>query len=212
MSLKLHFREPFNAWSHLAGAALAVPAAAFLMLTVGREPARIAAFGIYGASLFLMFAASGIYHASTGNAGRLLSLRKLDHSAIYLLIAGSYTPFCLIAFSGFWRWGLLAIIWALAAAGIVLKLFVIRMPRAVTAGIYVAMGWLSLAARKEFMSALPPGSLGWLLAGGILYTAGAVIYVTKKLDFLPGKFGFHGLWHLFVLAAAAAQFVAVAML
>ena len=207
---KLRFREPFNAWSHLSGAALAVPAAAALVLTGGR--ARAAAFGIYGASLILMFAASGLYHASNGKPGHLLVLRKLDHAAIYLLIAGTYTPFCLLSFSGFWTWGFLAIIWGLAAAGIVLKLFVMNMPRAVTAGIYVGMGWLSLAAGREFLSALPPASLGWLVAGGILYTAGALIYATKKLDFFPGKFGFHGLWHLFVLAAASAHFIAVASL
>jgi hemolysin III len=209
---KIRFREPFNAWSHLAGAALALPASAALVLLGGKTPTTIAAFGIYGASLFLMLAASGVYHASRGSPERLLSLRKLDHSAIYLLIAGTYTPFCLIAFSGFWKWGFLAVIWGLAASGVILKLFVMGMPRALTAGIYVAMGWLSLAARREFLKALPPSSLGWLLAGGILYTVGALIYATKKLDFLPGSFGFHGLWHLFVLAAAAAHFVAVASL
>jgi hemolysin III len=206
------FREPFNAWSHLAGAVLAVPASIALILLGGKGPAGTAAYAIYGASLVLMLAASGVYHASKGKPVLLLILRKLDHSAIYLLIAGTYTPFCLIAFSGFWRWGFLAVIWGLAAAGIILKLFVMAMPRWATAGIYVAMGWLSLAAGGEFLKALPPSSLGWLLAGGILYTVGALVYVTKKLDFLPGKFGFHEVWHLFVLAAAAAHFIAVASL
>lgn len=136
----------------------------------------------------------------------------MDHSAIYLLIAGSYTPFCLIAFDGFWRWGMLAIIWGLAAAGIIIKIFIIGLPRGVTAGIYVAMGWLSLIAGREFLRALSPWTLAWLLAGGVLYSLGAIIYATKKGDFFPGKFGFHEIWHLFVLLAAAAHFVSIASL
>ncbi|HEY9053503.1 MAG TPA: hemolysin III family protein [Rectinemataceae bacterium] len=206
------FREPFNAWSHLAGAAVAFPASIALVLSKGRDPASTAAYSLYGASLVFMLAASGLYHASQGSPRRILLLRKLDHSAIYLLIAGTYSPFCLVAFSGFWKWGLFAAIWVLALAGIALKLFVMGLPRAVTTGIYLAMGWMSLFAGGQFRSALSPASLGWLVAGGLLYTAGALVYATKKLDFLPGRFGFHGLWHIFVLAAAGAHFVSVASL
>lgn len=205
-------REPFNGISHLAGAVITLPAVGILLARGGGDPAKIISFAIYGASLFFMFAASGLYHASKASPKALQRLRKIDHSAIYLLIAGTYTPFCVIAFSGFWRWGLLAIIWTLAIAGIVLKMFFIGMPRGITAGIYVGMGWLSVFAAREFLVALTPWTLSWLVAGGILYSAGALVYATKKGDFFPGKFGFHEVWHIFVLLAAVAHFVAVASL
>jgi hemolysin III len=136
-------------------------------------------------------------------------LRKIDHSAIYLLIAGTYTPFCINAFNGFWKWGLLGIIWSLALIGITVKIFIIRAPRWLNAGIYVAMGWLCLAAIGEMISALPVWVLAWLLIGGITYTLGAVVYITKIFNFAPGIFGFHEVWHIFVLLAAIAHFIAV---
>jgi hemolysin III len=205
-------REPFNSISHLSGAAIVIPAAGILLVRGGDTSTKAIPFAIYGISLFFMFLASGLYHASEAPPKIIERLRKIDHSAIYLLIAGTYTPFCAIAFSGFWRWGLLAVIWTLAFAGIVIKMFIMGLPRGITAGIYVGMGWLSVFAAREFMKALSPWTLAWLLAGGLLYTAGAVVYATRKGSFFSGKFGFHEIWHLFVLAAAAAHFVAVASL
>ncbi len=136
-------------------------------------------------------------------------LRQLDHSAIYLLIAGTYTPFCLLMFTGFWKWGLLIIIWSLAVIGIVVKMFIMRAPRWATAGVYIVMGWLCLAAIGEMLRVLPTGALLWLMAGGIIYTLGAAVYITRALDFLPGRFGFHEVWHIFVILGAAAHFVAI---
>jgi hemolysin III len=133
----------------------------------------------------------------------------LDHSAIYVLIAGSYTPFCLIAFTGFWRWGLLAIIWSLALIGIATKMFILNAPRWLHAGVYVVMGWLCIMAIGEMLAVLPAFVITWIVIGGIIYTLGAVVYVTKILNFVPGKFGFHEVWHIFVLLGAAAHFVAV---
>jgi len=203
------FRDPFSALSHLAGAAAALPGGWLLLKHGGDTPMRIAALVIYTLCLVGLFSASGIYHTVIASPAAVQVLRKIDHSAIYLLIAGTYTPFCLIAFQGFWHWGLLAIIWTLALAGIVTKIFIINTPRWLTAGLYILMGWLSVSAAGEFLRRLPPQSFGWLLAGGILYTLGAVIYITKKGDFFPGVFGFHEVWHIFVLLAAAAHFVAV---
>lgn len=202
-------RDPFSAISHYAGAAAALPAAAFLLVWGGGTPERTAALAVYGASLFGLFFASGLYHTPVASPRAIERLRKLDHAAIYLLIAGTYTPFCVLAFSGFWRWGLLAIIWSLALAGVVVKLWVINAPRWVTAGVYVAMGWLGVIGLGEIVRQLTPGAIGWLTAGGVLYTAGAVVYITRRGDFFPGVFGFHEFWHLFVLAGAAAHFVAV---
>jgi hemolysin III len=209
--LILKIREPFSAISHLAGAAAALVGSGLLLLRGGPQD-RIIALIIYGLSLTGLFSASGVYHSAAVKPGTLEILRKIDHSAIYLLIAGTYTPFCVIAFTGFWHWGLLAVIWSLALAGIVVKVFIINIPRWVTAGLYVVMGWLSLFAVGEFLRRLPVETFGWLLAGGILYTLGAVIYTTKKGSFFGVVIGFHELWHIFVLLGAAAHFVAVATL
>ena len=121
-------RDPFSAISHYVGAAAALPAAVFLLAWGGSTPERTAALAVYGASLFGLFFASGLYHTPIAAPKVLERLRKLDHAAIYLLIAGTYTPFCVLAFAGFWRWGLLAVIWSLAAAGIVVKIWVINAP------------------------------------------------------------------------------------
>ncbi len=205
-------REPFNAISHAAGALLALIGSVFLLSKGGGVAAHTAALAVYGFSLVGLFSASGAYHWAVVKPAALQKLRKFDHSAIYLLIAGTYTPFCVIAFTGFWQWGMLAIIWSLAAAGIIAKLFIINTPRWVTAGLYIAMGWLSIFAVGEFQRQLAPVSITLMLAGGLIYTLGAVIYITKKGNFRPGVFGFHELWHVAVLLGAATHFAAVCSL
>lgn len=206
----MKLREPFNGLSHLAAAMVALPGAIALATSGGDTPIRLAALLVYGLSLVGMFLASGLYHSLGGSPRRMAMLRKADHAAIYLLIAGTYTPFCALAFQGFWQWGLLAIIWTLAIIGIGLKLFILDTPRWLTAGVYLGMGWLGLAAVGEFLKRLPPEVLVWVGLGGLFYTLGAVVYITKKGDFFPGKFGFHEVWHIFVILGAAAHFVAVA--
>lgn len=208
----MKIREPFNAISHILGAVAALVASSLLLLCNATTPSRTIAVIIYCLSLVVLFGASGIYHAISARPRTVEILRKIDHSAIYFLIAGTYTPFCVIAFVGFWRYGFLSIIWALALAGILVKVFIIRSPRWLTAGLYVVMGWLCIFATHELFLRLLPVTLGWLLAGGILYTLGAVIYITRKGDLLPGVFGFHEIWHLFVLLGAAAHFLAISTL
>jgi hemolysin III len=139
----------------------------------------------------------------------LLILRKIDHSAIFLLIAGTYTPFCINAFDGFWKWGMLSIIWSLAAIGIIVKVFYINAPRWLNAGIYVVMGWMCVGASGQMLATLPAWVFIWLITGGVIYTLGAVVYITKIFNFKPNVFGFHEVWHIFVILAAAAHFVAV---
>lgn len=203
------FRDPVSAITHLTGALAAMIGAAVLISASSLRPAALAALVVYGASLVLLFLSSGIYHALRVPPHAQQALRRLDHSAIYLLIAGTYTPFCVLAFTGFWRWGLLGFIWLLALGGIVAKIWVLDAPRALTAGLYVGMGWISILAVRQMLVALPAASLGWLVAGGVIYTAGALVYASKKLDFRPGVFGFHEVWHMFVLLGAAAHFLAV---
>jgi hemolysin III len=204
-------REPVNGLTHFFAAIVAAIGLIALIVLGWNNLVKEVSLDIYGATLILLFAASATYHMVKGSPKILEKLRKFDHSAIYLLIAGTYTPICAIMFTGFWKWGMLAIIWSLAVIGIVVKMFIIKAPRWLTAGVYIVMGWLALAAIGEMLRVLPVGAMVWLLIGGITYTLGAVVYITKKLDFFPGKFGFHEVWHIFVILAALAHFIAIAV-
>jgi hemolysin III len=204
-------REPVNGLTHFFAAIAALVGLIVLLIVGWDTPAKIISLLVYGISLTLLFAASATYHMVKAREQVIVILRKLDHSAIYLLIAGTYTPICVNAFSGFWQWGLLAIIWSLAIIGILVKIFVINAPRWLTAGVYVAMGWLSLTAVGEMLQALPVGALFWLTAGGVIYTLGAIVYATKALNFKPGVFGFHEVWHIFVILGALAHYITIAV-
>ena len=202
-------REPVNSLTHWAGALLALIGLIVLLIVGWSTAAKIISLTIYGLSLIFLFSASATYHMVLVKDKALEIFRKVDHAAIYVLIAGTYTPFCVNAFEGFWKWGMLSIIWSLALIGIVVKIFYMRAPRWLNAGIYVIMGWFSVAAAGQMLSALPTWVFVWLLIGGIIYTLGAVVYSTKIFNFKPGVFGFHEIWHIFVLLAAMAHFVAV---
>jgi hemolysin III len=208
-SLINKFREPVNGLTHFFGAIVSLAGLIYLVVKGWGNSVHVVAYLIYGLSLTGLFSASAAYHLVNSNNRVSLILRKLDHTAIYLLIAGSYTPLCLIFFSGFWQYGLLAIIWALAVVGIVVKLFTIRAPRWITAGIYLVMGWLCILAVREMTATMPSAALIWLIVGGLFYTIGAVIYITKKMDFFPGHFGFHEVWHVFVILGAFSHFIVV---
>lgn len=202
-------REPVNSLTHWAGALLALAGLVALLIVGWSTPAKIVSLLVYGLSLIGMFSASATYHMVRAKDRVLLILRKIDHSAIFLLIAGTYTPFCINAFDGFWKWGMLIIIWSLAAIGIIVKVFYIKSPRWLNAGIYVVMGWLCVGASGQMLATLPAWVFTWLLVGGVIYTLGAVVYSTKIFNFKPGVFGFHEVWHIFVMLAAAAHYVAV---
>jgi hemolysin III len=202
-------REPVSGLTHLGGAIAAVAGQIALLAVGWSGMEKILSVLVYGLSLITLFSASATYHLVDAGPKVTKILRKFDHSAIFLLIAGSYTPFCINAFSGFFRWGLLAIIWSIAAIGILVKVFYVDAPRWLSAGVYVLMGWLCVAAAGQMPTALSTFTLVWLIAGGVIYTLGAVVYATKIFNFVPGKFGFHEVWHIFVLLGAAAHFVAV---
>ncbi len=202
-------REPVNGLTHLGGAIAALFGQIALLIVGWNGTAKVISVIIYGLSLMALFSASAAYHLARVRPGVQQVLRKLDHSAIYLLIAGTYTPFCINAFSGFFRWGLLAIIWSIAIIGIVVKLFYMKAPRWLNAAIYVVMGWLCLSAVGQMPAALPTAAIVWLIVGGVVYTLGAIVYATKIFDFAPGKFGFHEVWHIFVLLGALAHFISV---
>jgi len=203
------YRESVNGFTHLIGAVVAFFGLIVLLVVSWGGPVKVVSVVVYGISLIALFSASATYHLAKVNPQKQQILRKLDHSAIFLLIAGTYTPFCLIAFTGFWHWGLLATIWSIAAVGILVKVFYIKAPRWLNAAIYVIMGWLCVLAAPHMLSVLTVNTMIWLGIGGILYTFGAVVYATKILDFVPGKFGFHEIWHIFVLLGAFTHYISV---
>lgn len=205
------FREPVNGLTHLAAAVVAALSLGLLIYLSRHNLVQQAAVTIYGVSLVLMFSASAAYHLTQSGPRLSIWLRKLDHSSIFLLIAGTYTPICLAFFSGFYRWGILAIVWSIALSGVLLKLLYIRSPRWLSVVIYLLMGWLSLAAARQILTHMPVGAIFWLVAGGVLFSIGALIYTFKRPDFYPGVFGFHELWHIFVILGCLAHFILVAI-
>lgn len=163
-------REPVNSLTHWGGAILALAGLIALLIIGWSTPAKVISLIVYGISLIFMFSASATYHMVRVKDKALEVFRKVDHAAIYALIAGTYTPFCINAFEGFWKWGMLTLIWSLAVIGIVIKIFYMRSPRWLNAAIYVLMGWISVTAAGQMLAALPAWVLAWLIAGGIIYT------------------------------------------
>ena len=202
-------REPVNSLTHWGGAILAVIGLIALLIVGWSTPTKLISLVVYGVSLIFLFSASATYHMVQVKDKALEIFRKIDHSAIYVLIAGTYTPFCVSALTGYWKWGMLTVIWSLAVIGIVVKIFYIHAPRWLNAGIYIVMGWLVLAVIGQIVANLSPWVLTWLIVGGVTYTLGAVVYMTKMFNFKPGVFGFHEVWHIFVLLAALFHFIAV---
>lgn len=202
-----HFREPFNGFSHFAAAVLALIGTGLLVLKVWDDTPRRISLAVYGASLTLMMAASAAYHSIVCKPERVRRLRKLDHAAIYILIAGTYTPVCYNLFDGFWQFGALGLVWTAAVIGVGVKVFVIPRSDWLSVVVYLGMSWVGVFGIVEIFQTLTPGALAWLLAGGAFYTIGAFVYAGRMFDFKPGVFGHHEVWHLFVAAAAACHFV-----
>jgi len=199
----MYHGEKFNSISHIAGAALAIGGAAVLITISARlgDPWKIVSFSIYGAMLFLLYTISALYHSLKGKAKNVF--QKLDHCAIYLLIAGSYTPFTLVTLREHSGWILFSLEWSLAIIGIVQEILFAKGARWLSLAIYVVMGWLAIAAIVPLMTILQNGFI-WLALGGLFYTVGIIFYATdEKL-----KHG-HGIWHLFVLAGSMCQYFAV---
>lgn len=200
----MYHGERFNSISHLAGAGLALAGAIVLVTLAARlgDPWKLVSFSIYGAMLVTLYVFSTMYHSVRGRAKDIL--RKLDHCAIYLLIAGTYTPFALVSLRGSWGWWLLGIVWSLALFGIAQELWLGRRTRVLSLILYVLMGWLALVAVVPLWHALTPAGFGWLLAGGALYTGGLVFYATDhKL-----RHG-HGMWHLCVVSGSGCHFYTI---
>lgn len=196
--------ERFNSISHLVGAALALAGLVVLVVTASQDGGarRIVAFSVYGATLFLLYLMSTLYHSLPGRAKRVF--RILDHQTIHLLIAGSYTPFTLVTLHGVVGWWLFGAVWGMAILGLVLDALPRRGTRVLSLVIYFVTGWLILLALRPLLAALPPAGFLWLFIGGVLYTVGAIFYALDRR--YPWM---HGVWHLFVLGGSISHFVAI---
>ena len=200
----MYYGEKFNSITHLVGAALALVGASVLIFLAARlgDPWKIVSFSVYGGMLVLLYVFSTLYHSVRGQAKAIL--QKFDHCSIYLLIAGSYTPFALVSLRGAWGWSLFGVVWGLALIGIVQEIWFAKGARVLSLVIYVLMGWLALIAASPLWHALTPAGFAWLAAGGAFYTVGIIFYATDhKL-----RHG-HGVWHLFVLAGSICHFLTV---
>jgi len=194
--------EIANSVTHAMGAMLAIAALALLvtLAALQGDAWRVVSLAIYGATLVILYLVSTMYHAFRGPRIKRL-FRTLDHSAIFLLIAGTYTPITLVHLRGGWGWTLFGIIWGLAAGGVVTKIFFTGRLRVLSVVLYVAMGWLVLIALKPILETVPRGLLAWLLAGGVSYTLGLTFYLAKRLPY------HHAVWHLFVLGGSVCHFI-----
>lgn len=200
----MYYGEKFNAWSHVLGTALAVAGSVVLVVSasLSGDVWKIVSVSIYGVTLVLLYSLSAMYHSVRGRAKDIL--RKLDHQSIYLLIAGSYTPFCLVTLRGPWGWSLLAVVWGLAVVGGLQELWPTSEARILSLVIYVVMGWAILAALVPLLQALGMAGFIWVAAGGVFYTSGIVFFaLDTRLTHA------HGVWHLFVMAGSAAHYFAI---
>ena len=200
----MYHGEKFNAWTHLTGGVLALIGAVWLLVLAAMDgdPTKIVSMAIYGFTLVLLYSTSTLYHSTRGQAKVIM--RKLDHLSIYLLIAGSYTPFCLISLRGPWGWSLFGVVWGLAVIGMLQEIKPRSEARILSIIIYALMGWIVLVAVKPLLQTLGSAGFAWLAAGGACYTIGIIFFAYDS------RFRhWHGIWHLFVIAGSLLHFIAI---
>lgn len=200
----MYYGERFNAWTHLLGAVLASIGAVWLLVlaSLQGDASKVVSVAIYGLTLVLLYSISTLYHSVQGRAKGVM--RKLDHLSIYLLIAGSYTPFCLVTLAGAWGWTLFGIVWTLAVVGMLQEIKPRSEARVLSIVIYAVMGWIVLVAVKPLIAALGRDGFIWLAGGGVLYTVGIIFFAYDS------RFRhWHGIWHLFVMGGSLMHFIAV---
>ncbi|MCH4872535.1 MULTISPECIES: PAQR family membrane homeostasis protein TrhA [Pseudomonas] len=201
----MYHGEKLNAWTHLVGAVLAAAGSIWLLVMAALDgsPQKIISVAIYGVTLVLLYTVSTVYHSVRGRSKVIM--QKCDHLSIYLLIAGSYTPFCLVTLHGPWGWTLFGIVWGMAVIGMLQEIKPRSEARILSIVIYALMGWIVLVAVKPLLAALGTAGFVWLAAGGVMYTVGIIFFaLDHRLRHA------HGIWHLFVIAGSLLHFVAIA--
>jgi hemolysin III len=201
-------RDPVSGLTHFIGAVLAVFGLAALIIKASSplKPWHLSTFCVFGIGMILLYTASTLYHWLPLSKEGTARLRKVDHMMIFVLIAATYTPFCLVPLRGAWGWSIFGTVWAVAIMGIVFKIFWIHAPRWLSALMYVCMGWIAVVGIVPLVRTLQTGALFWLFMGGILYTIGGLIYAIKRPNPLPRIFGFHEIFHIFVMLGTCAHF------
>jgi hemolysin III len=205
------FRNPISGLTHFAGVLLSITALILLetYATMQGTLWHIVTFAIFGISLILLYGASSMYHLLPLPPRGISILRRIDHAMIFILIAGTYTPICLIPLRGIGGWSLFGVIWGIAIVGIFLALFWINAPRWLSTFIYLIMGWLIVVAFYALAQTIALDGIVWLVLGGLCYSVGAVIYALKRPNPVPGIFGFHEIWHILVMAGSFCHFWAM---
>ena len=196
-------RDPFSGISHFVGAGLALVGLGVLTAMAWGQPIKLLAFAVYGIGAVLLYLASAMYHSLHSDSPWP---QRLDHMAIYVMIAGTYTPVCLVALRGGLGGTLLTIEWALALVGVAANLGFGGGPHWLRVGLYLGMGWLAALAMPQLRAAMPADAITWLVSGGVIYSLGTIIYATERPRLWPGRFGAHDLWHVFVLVASGCHF------
>lgn len=204
-----YFRDPVNGLTHFIGLILAIIGSVFLIIKAAMplKVMHVVSYSIFGAGMILVYLASTLYHWLPLNEKGVAIMRRVDHMMIFFIIAATYTPICLIPLKGPWGISILSCVWGFALIGLFIKLFWMGAPRWLSTSIYLFMGWLCIAAIWPLIQNLQTGALLWLLAGGLFYSVGAVIYALKKPDLFPGILGFHELFHVLIMCGTASHFI-----
>ena len=205
----LGMKEPVNTLTHFATLLASVGGLIFLVLKTWHNTPKLITMTVYGVSIIVLYGASSLYHWVKTTPRKNLILKKLDHIAIYLLISGSYTPVFYYGLTGTWRWAMLTAVWVLAFTGILLKIWFIAVPRYVSTVFYLTLGWIALVPFLHLFGNLPVGAVYMMFMGGVAYTVGAIIYATKCFNLFPNRFGFHEIFHLFVMAGSIIHFIMI---
>ncbi len=199
----------FNFYSHLTGAVASLAGYIVLLCISGGDLTKVVLSSIYSVCAIFIFTCSSIYHGQKEEQDDTNPWRKLDHIAIFFMIAGTYTPICWVYMDVYWRWSIIGSQWLLVALGLVFKLIYIKSPRWLTIAIYLLMGWMALIPLGQLLANMPVSSLWLLLAGGVAYSGGAVIYALKKPNPFPGVFGFHEIFHFLIIIGAVLHYFMV---
>lgn len=201
--------ERFSSLSHMIGAAAAIVGALALVVVTRHRGDLLSISLVYGFSIVFLFSASTIYHARKNSEDENSLWRKFDHLAIFFMIAGTYTPLCYIYLESGWKWGIIIAQWSLVIIGSLFKFFYIKAPRFISTIIYLLMGWMAIIVVGKLVPIMTMKEVILLFSGGILFTIGAVVYIMKFPDLLPGRIGFHGIFHIFIMLGGAVHYLMV---
>lgn len=202
-------QERFSCYSHALGAVAAVGGAVLLLSRIPASAPVLLVASVYSVGAVAMLSASALYHAHKKADDEVSRWRRIDHAAVFFMIAGTYTPVCYVGLPTGWFWAIIGTQWGLVVIGVIAKLYVLNMPRWFTVGVYLVMGWFAAVPLPKFSGALSSLQLATLFAGGLAYTVGAIIYARKRPNPWPAAVGFHGIFHLFVLVGVVLHYLLV---